>query len=135
MMKPTAALTPKMEDYLRHLYRLEQETDGRVSNSAIARRLGVTRATVSSMLETLSDRRLIERERYRPVRLTTEGKELALGVFRRHRLVETMLSAWFDHTISEGDTEAGILEHHLSPHFCREIEQKLNMPALLFPSE
>lgn len=127
-MKSTAALTPKMEDYLRHLYRLEQETDGRVSNSAIAGRLGVTRATVSSMLETLSDRGLIERERYRPVRLTTEGKELALGVIRRHRLVETMLSELFDYTISEVDTEADILEHHLSPRLCREIEQKLDMP-------
>lgn len=126
--KSTAALTSTVEDYLRHLYRLEQETDDRVSNSAIAERLGVTRATVSSMLETLSDRGLIERERYRPVRLTTEGKELALGVIRRHRLAETMLSELFDYTISEVDTEADILEHHLSPRLCREIEQQLNMP-------
>lgn len=127
-MKSTAALTPRIEYYLHHLYRLEQETDGRVSNSAIAGRLGVTRATVSSMLETLSDCGLIEREWYRPVRLTTEGKELALWIIRRHRLVETMLSELFDHTISEVDTEADILEHHLSPRLCREIEQKLNMP-------
>ncbi len=130
MMKSTASFTPKMEDYLRHLYRLEQETDSRVSNSAIAGRLGVTPPTVSSMLETLSDRGLIERERYRPVRLTTEGKELALGVIRRHRLVETMLSELFDYTISEIDTEADILEHHLSPRLCGEIEQLLDMPEI-----
>lgn len=117
-----------MEDYLRHLYRLEQKADGRVSNSAIARRLGVTRATVSSMLDTLSDRGLIDRERYRPVRLTTAGKEFALEVIRRHRLAETMLSELFDYNISEVDSEADILEHHLSPRLCREIEKKLNMP-------
>lgn len=127
-MESTAALTPKMEDYLRHLYRLEQETDGRVSTSAIAGRLDVTQATVSSMLDTLSDRGLIERERYRPVRLTSEGKERALEVIRRHRLVETMLSELFDYTISEVDAEADILEHHLSTRLCRAIEQELDMP-------
>ncbi|ADQ68727.1 Mn-dependent transcriptional regulator [Halogeometricum borinquense DSM 11551] len=126
----TPPLTPKMEDYLRHIYRLEQESNSRVSNSDIADRLGVTRATVSSMLDTLSESGLIERERYRPIRLTDDGVEHALGVIRRHRLVETMLSELFDYTISEVDAEADVLEHHLSPRLCREIERELDMPDI-----
>jgi len=122
------AITPKMEDYLRRIYRLEQEADGRVSNSEIAQQLGVTQASVTSMLGTLSNRGLIDWEQYRPVRLTTEGEELALRVVRRHRLAETMLAELFGYAISEVDTEADILEHHLSERLCREIERKLDMP-------
>ncbi|WP_435156486.1 metal-dependent transcriptional regulator [Haladaptatus sp. DFWS20] len=122
------AATPKMEDYLRRIYRLEKEADDRVSNSEIAERLDVTQASVTSMLSTLSNRGLIDRERYRPIRLTTEGKELALRVVRRHRLAETMLAELFEYSISEVDSEADILEHHLSDRFCREIERKLEMP-------
>lgn len=122
------AITPKMEDYLRRIYRLEREADGRVSNSEIAERLGVTSASVTSMLSTLSNQGLIDRERYRPIRLTTEGKELALRVVRRHRLAETMLAELFEYAISEVDAEADVLEHHLSERLCREIERKLGMP-------
>nr|WP_245547762.1 metal-dependent transcriptional regulator [Halovivax ruber] len=117
-----------MEDYLRHIYRLEQEADGRVSNSEIAEQLGVTRASVTSMLSTLSKQGLIDRERYRPIRLTTEGKKIALRVVRKHRLAETMLTELFDYAISEVDAEADILEHHLSNRLCRKIERKLDMP-------
>lgn len=67
-----------MADYLRRIHRLEKGVDGRVSNSEIAERLGVTRASVSSMLDTLSNQGLIDRERYRPIRLTAGGEELAL---------------------------------------------------------
>jgi DtxR family Mn-dependent transcriptional regulator len=123
------AVTPKMEDYLRRIHRLQQESDGRVSNTAIADRLGITRASVTSMLSTLSNRGLIDRERYRPVRLTADGERLALRVVRRHRLAETMLAELFEYAISEVDAEADILEHHLSDRLCREIERKLDNPA------
>lgn len=124
----SSAITPKMEDYLRRIYRLEQEADGPVSNSDIADRLGITRASVTSMLSTLSNRGLIDREPYRPIRLTSEGEKLALAVIRRHRLAEAMLSELFEYTISEVDAEADILEHHLSDRLCRAIERKLDMP-------
>lgn len=117
-----------MEDYLRQIYLLGVNDDGWVSNSAIARRLGVTRASVTSMLETLSDRGLIEWQRYQPVRLTADGNTLALRIVRRHRLAEMMLFELFDYGIGDVDAEADVLEHHLSRKFCRVIEEKLGMP-------
>lgn len=127
-LESSPAITPKMEDYLRHVYRLEQEADGRVSNSEIAEQLNVSRASVTSMLSTLSEQGLISRERYRPVRLTTKGEKSALTVVRRHRLAETMLAELFDYAISEVDSEADTLEHYLSKRLCGKIEQKLDMP-------
>lgn len=121
-------LTSKTEDYLRRIYRIEQESDSRVSNSDIAESLDVTQASVTSMLATLSDRGLLDRERYRPVRLTPDGETLALQVVRKHRLVETMLAELFEYPISDVDAEADILEHHISHRLCQAIERKLGMP-------
>lgn len=117
-----------MEDYLRQIYLLGADADGWVSNSAIAQRLDVTRASVTSMLDRLSDRGLVDRQRYQPVRLTADGETLALRVVRRHRLAEMMLFELFDYAIGEVDTEADVLEHHLSRRLCRAIEQKLGTP-------
>ncbi|MFC7072748.1 metal-dependent transcriptional regulator [Halovenus rubra] len=121
-------ITPKMEDYLRRIYRLQQESEGRVSNSNLAETLDVTRATVTSMLDTLSSRGLIDWQRYRPVRLTAKGEATALQVLRRHRLVETMLAELFGYALSEVDAEADVLEHHISSRLCQTIEQELGMP-------
>ncbi|AKH97038.1 metal-dependent transcriptional regulator [Halanaeroarchaeum sulfurireducens] len=122
------SITPKMEDYLRQIYLLGVNDDGWVSNSAIAQRLNVTRASVTSMLETLSDRGLIEWRRYQPIRLTADGKMLALRIVRRHRLAEMMLFELFDYAIGDVDAEADVLEHHLSRELCRAIEEELGMP-------
>ncbi|WP_435333850.1 metal-dependent transcriptional regulator [Haloarchaeobius sp. TZWWS8] len=122
------SLTPTMEDYLRHIYRLEEQGNDWVTNSMVADRLGVERATVTSMFGTLADAGLIEREKYRPVQLTDEGRRVALRVVRRHRLVETLLLESFDYSISEVDAEADVLEHHLSDRLCREIARVLDEP-------
>lgn len=122
------SLTPVMEDYLRHIYNLETETGGWVSNAMVADRLDVTRATVTSMFDALAARGLIDREKYRPVRLTDEGRTAALAVVRRHRLLETLLVEVFGYGLGEVDAEADALEHHVGDRLCREIEQVLGMP-------
>jgi DtxR family Mn-dependent transcriptional regulator len=124
------SVTPKMEDYLRRIYRLQQESESRVSNSDLADSLDISRASVTSMLDTLSEQGLIDRERYRPVRLSDAGETRALQVVRRHRLAETMLAEMFSYRISEVDAEADILEHYLSPRLCRAIERELGMPEV-----
>lgn len=119
-----------MEDALRHIYRLAETGDGWVSNTAVATQLDVTRATVSSTFDALAARGLVEREAYRPVRLTDAGQTAALDVVRRHRLVETLLVETFEYAMSEVDVEADRLEHHLSDRLCHEIERTLGMPSV-----
>ena len=54
--------TDTVEDYLKAIHRIESRTGPPVSTSAIAEALGKAPATVTSMLETLSDRGLLTRE-------------------------------------------------------------------------
>ncbi|WP_435361438.1 metal-dependent transcriptional regulator [Haloarchaeobius sp. DFWS5] len=122
------SVTPTMEDYLRHIYRLSEEGNGWVTNAQLAERIDVERATVTSMFGALATAGLIDREKYQPVRLTDDGRTLALDVVRRHRLVETFLLDVFGYRISEVDVEADVLEHHVSDRLCREIDDLLGQP-------
>ena len=119
-----------VEDYLKAIYVLESEEGAPVSTSAIADRIGKTAPTVTSMLEKLADRGLVEREKYKGVELTDEGRTLALEVIRHHRLIEAYLAEHLDYSWSEVHEEADTLEHHISEEFERRVAAALDDPAV-----
>lgn len=121
-------LSDVMEDYLKTVYQLQEETDPPISTSAVAEYLGVTPPTASSMLEKLADRGLLEREKYHGVELTAEGETVALEVLRHHRLLEAYLAEHLDYDWDEVHDEADALEHHISEEFERRISAVLNDP-------
>ncbi|MEA1901135.1 MAG: metal-dependent transcriptional regulator [Thermodesulfobacteriota bacterium] len=65
-------LTPAMEDYLEAIFNLGKEKRV-VRVKDIAKRLGVKMPTVTSMLNTLSKRELIDYEKYEYLELTKKG--------------------------------------------------------------
>ena len=121
-------LSAVMEDYLKTIYQLQLETDERVGTSAIADRLDVTPPTVSSMLEKLDDRGLLDRKKYGGVTLTEDGERVALEVIRHHRLLEAYLTEHLDYTWSEVHEEADRLEHHISEEFEARVADALGNP-------
>lgn len=125
-----AVLSPVMEDYLKAIYHLQSETDGRVATSAIADHLDVTPPTVTSMLDSLGERGLIDREKYEGVRLTAAGEQVALEVIRHHRLLEAYLTEHLDFDWSEVHEEADRLEHHISEEFERQVAATLGDPEV-----
>lgn len=123
-------LSDVMEDYLKAIYVLEREQGAPVSTSAIAEHLDKTPPTVTSMLEKLADRGLIDREKYKGVELTDEGRTVALEVIRHHRLLETYLTEHLDYDWSAVHEEADRLEHHISEEFERRVAELLDDPAV-----
>ena len=119
-----------MEDYLKAIYVLQTENGPPVSTSAIAERVGKTPPTVTSMLETLEERGLVEREKYKGTELTEEGRTVALEVLRHHRLLEAYLAEHLDYSWSEVHDEADALEHHISEEFERRVAAALGDPAV-----
>lgn len=119
-----------MEDYLKAIYVLQTESGPPVSTSAIAERVGKTPPTVTSMLETLEERGLVEREKYKGAELTEEGRTVALEVLRHHRLLEAYLAERLDYSWSEVHEEADALEHHISEEFERRVASALGDPAV-----
>ena len=123
--------TSTVEDYLKQIL-LEQQRHPakRVGMGKIAEALGLTPGTVTTMVKTLADSGLVEYEPYSGVRLTTSGRQLALHVLRRHRLIELFLVRVMGMDWSEVHPEAERLEHAISDRLVERIDQMLGRPAV-----
>lgn len=122
-------ITAAMEDYLKTIYRLEEDSLP-ASTQLIAERLGVAAPSVTGMLKRLADLRLIRYERYRSVELTATGRKAALEIVRHHRLLESYLAEALGYTWDEVHDEAERLEHTISEEFEARIDAALGFPRV-----
>ena len=121
-------LSEPQEDYLKQIFLLGG--DGRrVSTQALARRLGVTPASVSEMVVRLDQLDLVEHAPYRGVRLTAAGRRVALEMLRHHRLLETYLVEALGYGWDEVHEEAEKLEHVISERFEERIAEAMGHPT------
>ena len=130
-MPDTDLLSAPVQDYAKAVYALERrEGGGAVSTTDLAERLGVTPGSVSAMVRKLADVGLIEHEPYRGVRLTEEGRKVALEVLRHHRLLELFLAEELGMPWDRVHDEAEVLEHALSEELERLISARLGNPTV-----
>lgn len=113
-------------DYLKAIW--EAADSGVVSAKEIARRLSVSSASVSGMFGRLQDMRFVEYEHYRGASLTERGREEALRLVRRHRLIETLLVEHLGYSWHEVHEEAERLEHAVSDEFTERLAEFLGHP-------
>jgi DtxR family Mn-dependent transcriptional regulator len=99
--------------------------DGVASTNALAERLGVSAPAVSAMVKKLAALGYVRHAPYRGVRLTEEGRRMALEVLRHHRLLETYLVEELDVPWDRVHVEAEVLEHVLSEGLEARIAAKL----------
>ena len=99
--------------YMKAIYRLEREGPG-VTTSALATELGVAPASVSGMLKKLVNDGYVEHEVRGDIKLTRKGLEVAVGVVRRNRLAERLLTDVLGMPWDEVYAEACILEHAIT---------------------
>jgi DtxR family Mn-dependent transcriptional regulator len=119
-----------VEDYSKAIFVLQSRTAEPVSTNALAERLGITPGSVSAMLKKLDELGLITHVPYRGVRLTEEGRRLALEVIRHHRLLESFLADTLGMPWDRVHAEAEILEHVLSEDLEQLIAAKLGNPTV-----
>lgn len=117
-----------MEDYLKSIFRLE-ERQQRVTTQALAERLDVAPASVTSMVKRLAERGLLTHERYRGVELTDAGRRVAQEMIRHHRLLELYLTQALGFDQDQVHAEAERLEHFISEQFEDRIDQILGRPT------
>ncbi len=58
-----------------------------VTTNELAAELKAKPASVTDMMKKLKTKKLVHYQPYQGFRLTNEGKKVALGIIRRHRLV------------------------------------------------
>lgn len=126
MIRP--ALSRSVEDYLKAIYRLAQEASP-VATSDIALALGLSAPSVSEMVKRLSEQGLLEHAPYRGVELTAQGRRAALGMLRRHRILETYLVEKLGYTWDSVHPEAERLEHAVSDSLIERMALTLGNPS------
>src|SRR3981081_1002859 len=110
----TKTLSPAVEDYAKAVYSLETRSGDPVATTVLADRLGVSAASASGMVRKLDELGLVEHVPYHGVRLTEEGRRIALEGIRHHRLIELFLAESLGVSWDRVHAEAEVLEHVLS---------------------
>ncbi|MBI3287249.1 MAG: metal-dependent transcriptional regulator [Chloroflexi bacterium] len=123
------ALNETAEEYLKAIYKLQHSGEtGKVSLTAIARRMGVSVPAVISMVKRLAALRLIQRLPYQGVAPTPAGDKIALRLIRHHRLMERFMVDAMGFGWDQVDEQADRLEHVISEAFADRVEVMLGYP-------
>lgn len=123
-------ISPHVQDYAKAVYSLESRHGRAVSTADLAERLDISAGSVSGMLRKLSELGLVVHEPYRGVRLTAQGRRVALEVLRHHRLIELFLASELGMPWDQVHAEAEVLEHVLSEKLEQLIAERLGHPSL-----
>ena len=124
------SISASVQDYAKAVYALEARQGEAVSTTDLAARLGVTPGSVSAMVRKLSEVGLLEHEPYHGVKLTDQGRRVALEVLRHHRLLELFLAEELGMPWDRVHAEAEVLEHVLSEELEELIATRLGDPAI-----
>ncbi|HME80650.1 MAG TPA: metal-dependent transcriptional regulator [Candidatus Eremiobacteraceae bacterium] len=114
------------QDYCKAILQLG---DGQpVKPADVARRLGVSRASVSKLARDLQRRGYVRALGGGQLQLSAKGGKLALAVVRRHRIVETFLHQALGVPLERLHAEAERIEHVISDDVAKRLEHLLGHP-------
>ena len=118
-----------VENYLKHILLLSDGADGLIPLGALSAALSVVPGTATTMVKALAADGLVVHAPRQGVRLTAAGRRLALGVLRKHRLVETFLVQVLKMDWGAVNAEAEQLEHAISNTVLDRLDALLGHPA------
>lgn len=122
-------LSHNIQDYLKKIYEFTLE-GGRATTNQLANALGISAASVTNMIQKLSKTQpaYVTYQKHQGVKLTTAGRQAALKIIRRHRLIEHYLVQKLGYSWDEVHIEAEVLEHAMSPLLEKRIDAALGHP-------
>lgn len=115
------------ENYIKAIYHLQGD-EGMVTTNQLSAELRTRPASVTDMLKKLKAKKLLNYEKYQGFRLSTEGRKVALGIIRRHRLWEYFLSEKLKFSWDEVHEVAEQLEHVTSKKLIDKLDEYLGFP-------
>jgi len=118
------------ENYLKAIFKLQEHNGETVSNSELAKVLGVHSASVTDMLKKMAQKKLIIYEKSKGFRLTDKGKHIAINIIRKHRLWEVFLVEKLAFRWDEVHEIAEQLEHINSESLISRMDAYLGHPKV-----
>ncbi len=122
--------TQTVENYLKAVLQTTLRTSVEwVTTGQLAASMSVSPGTVTSMMKALAEAGHVEYRPYEGVRLTAEGRSVAMRMLRRHRLIELFLARTLDLTWDQVHEEAEQMEHAVSDRLIDRIDEYLQHPS------
>lgn len=115
------------ENYIKSVYHLQQKSE-RVSTNLLADALRTQPASVTDMMKKLLGKKLVHYKPYRGVKLSGNGKKVALQIIRKHRLWEYFLVNTLGFGWDEVHEVAEQLEHVNSKKLIEQLDNFLGHP-------
>ena len=116
------------ENYLKAILKLSDYKLELVSTNAIAKELNTRASSVTEMLKKLTDKEMVDYQRYKGVSLSKTGYKTAIDIVRKHRLWEYFLVSKLKFDWDEVHDVAEQLEHIKSTKLINSLDIFLGNP-------
>jgi len=116
--------TGNREDYLINILRLTEKKPV-AKTTELAALMKVSAASVSEMLNTLSEEKMVSYQKYRGVSLTAKGKEHAEHLRKKHHIMEDFLINVLETDATVAHEEACKMEHVISDESASKMCQMM----------
>jgi DtxR family Mn-dependent transcriptional regulator len=116
------------ENYLKIIYNFDKEGLKKITPTAIAEALNNNPASVVDMLRKLVEKKLLQYEKSKGVKLTEKGRNIAVLIVRKHRLWEAFLLEKLGYGWDEVHDIAEQLEHVRHPDLADRLDKFLGFP-------
>ena len=124
MGEKSKKLSENLEDYLEAIASLSAD-NGSARLTDIAKAMSVKKPSATAALITLSERGLVEYEKYKPVVLTSEGEAVARNVRSKHELLSGFFTGVLGVDSASADVAACRMEHALEDSIMRKLVEFL----------
>jgi DtxR family Mn-dependent transcriptional regulator len=116
------------ENYLKIIYHLDKQGLKKISPTAIAEALNNNPASVVDMIKKLVEKKLLQYEKSKGVKLTEKGRNIAIQIVRKHRLWEAFLVEKLGYGWDEVHEIAEQLEHVQQQELADRLDKYLGFP-------
>lgn len=116
------------ENYLKAIFNICEKADKPAGTNDISNAMQTSAASVTDMLKRLSEKKLINYEKYKGVTLTEGGNRVATQLIRKHRLWETFLVEKLQFSWDKVHDIAEQLEHIKAPELVEKLDDFLGNP-------
>ena len=116
------------ENYLKAIFLLAKGTNKIVNTNQLAKKLQTKASSITDMVKKLSDKDLVDYQKYKGASLTKGGEKIALSILRKHRLWETFLVEKLNFSWDRVHEIAEQLEHIQSDELVDNLDAFLDFP-------
>ena len=121
--------TIEKENYLKVVYKMEEKSQ-KISVTSLSKNFNVSMSTVSNMIKKLVVMNLVDSKPYKPIILTKQGRQSALEIIAKHRLIELYLVEKMQFSLDELHEIAEEIEHIKNTKFFNRMKEILGNAQL-----